>query len=61
MVDWKQVYLLKPYVVMLNPEVDKGQLVYRAKGSTKRISYMQIKKGLVKKKQVIKEQVPDWL
>lgn len=61
MVDWKQVYLLHPKVIQLKPEVDKGRLVYRAKGASRRISYAQIKKGLVKENVWIKEEVPDWL
>ena len=61
MVNWKQVYLLHPVVTPLRPEVDKGRLVYRAKGSSKRISYTQIKKDLLKKVYWIKVKVPDWL
>ncbi|MBD0278005.1 MAG: hypothetical protein ICV81_08590 [Flavisolibacter sp.] len=60
MVNWKQVYLLYPQVTPLMPEVDKGRLVYRAKGSAKRISYAQIKRGLKKKIVWIKEDVPEW-
>ena len=61
MVDWRRVYLLHPHIVPLIPEVDKGRLVYRAKGSSKRISYEQIKKGLIKKSKWIIEEVPSWL
>ena len=49
MADIKHVYLLKPHATPLQPEVYKGRLVYRAKGSDRRISYAMIKKGLVKK------------
>ena len=59
MVDWKQVYLLHPTIIPLKPEVDKGRLVYRAKGASKRISYAQIMNGLIKKSVWIKQEVPD--
>jgi hypothetical protein len=61
MVDIKHVYLLSPQLTPLRPEVYKGNLVYRAKGSSRRISYDQIKKGLVKRSFVVKEDVPNWL
>ena len=61
MVNWKEVYLLHPHIVRLIPEVDKGRLVYRAKGVAKRLSYSQIKRGLIKKSVIIKEEVPNWL
>ncbi len=61
MVDRKQVYLLHPKVTPLLVEVDKGRLVYRAKGSNRRISYAQIKKELIKKSKWIVEEVPSWL
>lgn len=59
MVDWREVCVLKPHVVKLKPEVDRGRLVYRAKGSTRRFSYAQINEGLVKKTCRIVEEVPD--
>ena len=59
--NWKIVYLLEPVIKQLYPEVDKGRLVYRARGSGRRISYNSIKSGLVKKESIIKEEVPDWL
>ena len=49
MVNWKEVYLVKPQIMKLHVEVDKGRLVYRATGSGKRISYRTVKKGLKKK------------
>jgi hypothetical protein len=45
MVDIKQLYLLSPQLTQLRPEVYKGKRVYRAKCSSRRISYEQIKKG----------------
>jgi hypothetical protein len=60
MVNWRQVYLLHSQINALIPEVNKGRLLYRLKGSTKRISYAQIKKGLQKKEYWIKEEVPSW-
>lgn len=61
MVNWREVYLLRPQVVRLIPEVDKGRLVYRAKGAVKRISYSKLKTGLVKKSYIITEDVPSWI
>jgi hypothetical protein len=43
---WREAYLLSPSIVPLNIEVDRGRLVYRAKGSNRRISCKQVKKGL---------------
>lgn len=60
MVDVKQVYQLNPQPTLLNLEVYRGKLVYRASGSSRRISYDQLKKGLVKKSFVMEEEVPDW-
>jgi hypothetical protein len=61
MVNWREVYLLKPQLIKLNVEVDKGRLVYRATGSGKRISYKTLKKGLRKKSFSIFEELPSWL
>jgi hypothetical protein len=61
MVDIKRVYQLSPAFIQLMPEVYRGKLVYRAKGSSKRTSYDQIKMGLVKQKRVFTQIVPNWL
>jgi hypothetical protein len=61
MVDIKNVYQLEPELMLLYIEVYRGKLVYRAKGSSRRISYEQVKKGLVKKSFSVEEEVPDWL
>lgn len=61
MINWREVYLLKPHLIKMNVEVDKGRLVYRATGSGKRISYKTLKKGLKKKSFSTFEEVPDWL
>ena len=61
MVDVKRVYLLTPEPTRLNIEVYRGKLVYRAKGSSRRISYDQVKEGLVKRRFFAEEDVPDWL
>jgi hypothetical protein len=60
-VNWREVYLLKPDLTKMNVEVDKGRLIYRATGSAKRISYKTLRKGLKKKSFSIFEEVPDWL
>jgi hypothetical protein len=57
---WREVYGLQP-LQRLYPEVHKGRLVYRAKGSQRRVSYTRIKQGLLKKSIRIVEQLPDWL
>ena len=49
MLDLKNVYVLSPQMQKLLPEVYKGKLIYRIKGSSKRISYNMIKKELVRK------------
>ena len=58
---WREVYLLFPARVKLHPEVYRGKLVYRAKGSQKRIPYTRIKAGLLKRAAVVEQEVPDWL
>ena len=59
MVNWKEVYIYSPKQMKMTPEVDRGRLVYRAKGSERRISYQMIKKGLIKKEYLIKEEFPN--
>jgi hypothetical protein len=61
LVSWREAYLLYPAIIPLNIEVDKGRLVYRAKGSNKRISCKKVKQGLVRTSAWIVQQVPDWL
>ncbi len=56
--DVKHAYLLTPSLTPLIAEVYKGNLVYRAKGTTRRISYKEVKKGLVKRRVVIVENLP---
>jgi hypothetical protein len=55
--DWRNVYLLSP-LTKLNVEIHKGMLVYRAKGWSKRYTYQQVKKGLMRKRMVIREHLP---
>ena len=55
--DWRKVFLLSP-LIALNAEAHKGMLVYRARGSAKRFTYRQIKKGLIKKRMIIREYLP---
>jgi hypothetical protein len=57
MASWRKVYLLSA-LTPLNVEVHKGALVYRAAGSGKRFTYKQLKKGLVKRKMIIREHFP---
>ena len=55
MADLKNVYQFPQQEKMYN-EVHQGRLHYRLKGSSKRIIYAQIKKGLIRKNILIKEQ-----
>jgi len=61
MVSVKEVYQLTPELVQLTLEVYRGKLVYRARGSCRRISYEQLKKGLVKRSFALEEEIPNWL
>lgn len=49
--NWRELYLLKEKegFELLAVEVYQGQLAYRSKGSSKRITWHNIKKGLLKK------------
>jgi hypothetical protein len=60
LVNWREAYLLYPEIVLLNVEVNTGRLVYRAKGSSKRITYNLLKKGLVKTSEYIVQEVPSF-
>jgi hypothetical protein len=54
--DWKQVYQFPQQELMIK-EMHQGRLYYRCKGSSYRISYNQLKKGLQKKQLVIREKL----
>lgn len=56
--DWRTVYQFFPTPQPLQPEVYKGKLCYRLKGSSRRISYDRIKAGLVKKPCAITLDIP---
>jgi len=56
--NWKVVYLIDNEPIELLPEVYKGNLVYRQRGSSKRYSYKKLKKGFVKKLHVIPLELP---
>jgi len=60
MLKTKVEHCLSSKVIQLNPEVERGRLVYRAKGSKRRISYLQIKRGLIKKNYSIQIDLPEW-
>ena len=53
--DLKNVYQF-PQQEKMFAEVHQGRLHYRLRGSSKRISYMRIKKGLQKRQIVVKEE-----
>ncbi len=54
--DWQNVYQFPQEEKMLK-EVYRGTLYYRLRGSSRRISYQQLKRGLVKKRVFIKEEL----
>jgi hypothetical protein len=56
MADWKMVYQF-PEAELLIKEMHQGRLYYRLKGSSRRISYSQLKKGLQRKQIIIEEEL----
>lgn len=52
--NWQNVYQM-PEGVLMYKEVFQGSLYYRCPGSTKRIRYQQLKKGLIVKTTLLKE------
>jgi hypothetical protein len=61
LVSWREAYLLSSNPKLLQIETYKGRLIYREKGSTRRISYNTLKKGLRKSSQTFYLEVPIWL
>jgi hypothetical protein len=61
LVSWREAYVLLPSIQQMNLETYKGRIIYRLKGSAKRISYNRLKKGLVKTNKTIEIEVPNWL
>jgi hypothetical protein len=55
--DWRTVYQF-PQKRLMQIEIHQGKLCYRIKGSSRRISYNRIKKGLVRKQLIIEENLP---
>jgi hypothetical protein len=59
LVNWRQAWLLSANPPQqLYTEVHKGKLVFRVPGTSRRISYQRLKKGLVRKIIIIKEKTP---
>ena len=52
LVSWREAYLISDALIPLQVETYKGRLIYRQKGSPKRISYNRLKKGLKKCSQI---------
>ena len=46
----KEVWLLSVPPVCLPPAIHRGELIYRVPQTGKRISYRQLKKGLIKRR-----------
>jgi len=61
LISWKEVYLIYPSLIPLQIETYGGRIIYRQKGSAKRISYNRLKKGLTKSDRVFVIEVPSWL
>jgi hypothetical protein len=55
MLDWRTVYQF-PQKEKLLLELHQNRIYYRAKGSTKRISYTQLKMGLIKRQIILTEE-----
>ncbi len=55
MLDWRTVYQFPQQEKMI-PEIHQNKLYYRKRGHTKRISYSQLKKGLIKKQIILNEE-----
>jgi hypothetical protein len=59
LVNWREAWLFEnQFPEKLYTEVHKGKLVFRRKGSTARVSYRRLKKGLIKKIIIIKQPLP---
>jgi hypothetical protein len=56
LVDWKTVYQF-PQKELMFKEIHQGNLYYRIKGSSRRISYRQLKCGLLKRQIFIREEL----
>jgi hypothetical protein len=61
LVSWREAYVLVPSIQQLNLETYKGRIIYRLKGSSKRVSYNRLKKGLTRTNKIITRDVPSWL
>jgi hypothetical protein len=56
LVNWREAWLFETeYSEKLYTEVYKGRLVFRQRCSSKRVSYCNLKKGLIRKQILIKE------
>lgn len=54
--NWKEVYQFPQQEIMIK-EIHQDCLCYRIRGSARRISYRQLKKGLQKKQHLIRERL----
>jgi hypothetical protein len=53
--DIRNAWLLNPVPLKLITSIHRGNLVFRVPGSGKRISYRSLKKGLIKKRIILKQ------
>ena len=57
LVDFKTAYQF-PQEIKMDTEMHQGKIYFRVKGSSKRISYNQVKRNLVKRLTVIDDKIP---
>ena len=57
MMDWRNVYQF-PQQEKMYVEIHQTKIYYRCRGKLKRISYQQLKNGLIKKQIVLQEDLP---
>jgi hypothetical protein len=57
LLDWRNVYQF-PLKEKMSIEVHQGKLYYRCRGASKRVSYDQLKKGLIKKQIILYNDLP---
>lgn len=56
MADWRQVYQFPQEELMIK-EMHQGRLYYRLRGSSRRISFSQLKRGLQRKHIILSEEL----
>ncbi len=60
LVSWREAYLISDTLIPMQIETYRGRIIYREKGSSRRISYNRVKAGLKKSNQVFAVDIPYW-